>query len=267
MASPKISIAVRVRNEEAMLPYFLASLKKQLGVETAEIVFLDSGSTDNTRSLILDTQPSASVYTIEPTEFSFGETCNLMMRLTSAAHVLFFSGHVILSSQATLKDTIRHIEHLGNVSAYFRQIPCKVAGFSVYEQVFLSRAFPEMSAETPRIFKRFSNAGSVVSREHWNRIPFPPVIASEDGIWAARVAAAGLPVHYFSKISIEHSHNEPPQLVRKRVTINKLARYGPRPMPIRAAAAFVKYVALQTVYGENLGRAIRFAHAHGRAFM
>jgi GT2 family glycosyltransferase len=266
-ASPQLSIAVRVKNEAAMLPHFLNSLRQQPNINSAEIVFLDSGSTDDTRELILSASLPATLYSIHPSEFSFGATCNLMMTLTSGPHVAFFSGHVILRSPTTLLDAMRYISTLGNISAFFRQVPSVTAGFNAYEQVFLSSAFPEMRNETPLSFRRFSNAASIISRQHWLKVPFPDVIASEDGLWAAQVATLGLPIHYFSKIVIEHSHNESPQQIRKRVLINKIARFGVRKMPLRATASFIKYMALLSLKGEHPVRAFQFSRAHAGAFI
>ena len=266
-ASPQLSVAVRVKNEAPMLPYFLNSLRQQLNINSVELVFLDSGSTDNTLELILRGLPQAALYSIHPSEFSFGATCNLMMHITSAPYVAFFSGHVILRSPTTLLDAMSHINTLGNISAFLRQVPSPTAGFNAYEQVFLSTAFPDMRSQTPISFKRFSNAASIVSREHWLKVPFPDVIASEDGLWATRAAKLGLPIHYFPKILIEHSHNESPRQVRKRVQINKLARFGTRKMPLRAAASFIKYMALLSLKGEHPVRAFEFSAAHAGAFI
>lgn len=264
---PRLSIAVRVKNEAAMLPHFLNSLRQQLNINTAEIVFLDSGSTDGTRELILSASLPTTLYSIHPSEFSFGATCNLMMQVTSAPHVAFFSGHVILRSPTTLLDAMRHISTLGDISAFFRQVPSATAGFNAYEQVFLASAFPDIPNETSISFKRFSNAASIVSRQHWLKVPFPDVIASEDGLWAAQAASLELPIYYFPKIVIEHSHNESPQQVRKRVQINKVARFGNRKMPMRAAASFIKYMALLSLKGEHPLRAFEFSTAHAGAFI
>lgn len=260
---------VRVKNEAAYLHRLLESLRRQSIFSRLELIFLDSGSTDSTLDSLLGTD--CTVYQIASREFSFGETCNLLMALASAEICFFFSGHVIIESPDALSKAYEEIASGRASAGYFRQVPNPHCGASVYEIAFLRRNFPgpEGRGATGRqIVTRFSNAASVLSRRAWELLWFPDVIANEDALWAQEfLRRKSGAIAYFADLPVAHSHNESPDAVEKRVFINALARREGVRGVLRALAKFVPMMVALLASGARPGDAFRFARAHLRAYV
>ena len=267
LASPILSIVVRVKNEGQELPRFLASLELQTLIKDCEIIFLDSGSTDNTLDLI--SQLNCSIYSIDGREFSFGPTCNLLMELSKAEYVGFFSGHVVLSKENVLEEGYRMIAGEVSGAGYFRQLPNQLCGCNAYESAFLARRFPENPVNPLRVYKNnsFSNAASIISRAAWSDNPFDDVGASEDHLWAIRHLNKNRPLFYFPKLEILHSHNETPDQVFDRVRSNVRARYGEKRMYLKSAYFFVGVFLSVLRHGGEIAEALRYAKAHSMAYL
>ena len=94
VVNPDISICIRVKNESVFIEDFLKSLALQDSIHKIEVIIVDSGSTDDTLTILM--QYDVSIYEISPLEFSFGDSCNLIINLSSADIIYMFSGHVQL---------------------------------------------------------------------------------------------------------------------------------------------------------------------------
>jgi glycosyltransferase involved in cell wall biosynthesis len=263
-----LSIAVRVKNEISAIADFWDSLAQQTIFDQLEIVFLDSGSSDGTLDFL--NGKNCSVYQIDGSEFQFGETCNLMMELTTCNHVCFFSGHVSLQKADTLEYTVNFIKQKGNVSGYYRQVPNLKVGCSIYDKVFLKYNFPAyLDINDPVLQKdkpRFSNAASLVARAHWDVVKFENVIASEDAFWAEKGITIFEGIYYFHMYNVLHSHNESIASIKARVSINAKARFPEGVSLQKRLFMFLKvFVALFINTGQLIA-AIKYAYAHSSAY-
>jgi len=260
------SVLVRVRNEAKELPRFIESLRRQTVFEKIELIVLDSESTDGTLSAL--SSIDCSIYQIPKTEFSFGQTCNLLMALSTTEVNFFFSGHVCISSERALEmasdDMLAGHTHAG----FFRQIPNEVAGASVYDRVFLKVAFPSSHRGRLGNAARFSNAASVVSRRAWEMLWFPDVVFSEDALWATELASKfGWGTSYYAAYTVEHSHNDAPKDVEHRVLLNAIARRAGWRHVLLAVAKFPLMVALLAHGGAPVRKATEYAVAHVSAYL
>lgn len=263
----RLSIAVRVKNEIKWIGYFFASLKRQSFYEYLDIVVLDSGSTDGTLEFLI--KERCSLYTIDSSEFSFGETCNLMMQLTKCSHVLFFSGHVEIIDRLLAETVYNFIKSNGDLSGYFRQVPNEVVGCSIYDKVFLKYNFPSKDGKSPIYLNkrhRFSNAASIIARKHWDLVKFEKVIASEDAIWADEVVELFGGVYYFHHFDIKHSHNESFEDVERRVSINMRARFPGGISFQKRLIAFAKVFFALYINTFKFKESLGFASAHARGY-
>jgi hypothetical protein len=260
------SVLVRVRNEAKELPRFVESLRRQSVFEKLELIVLDSESTDATLSAFASV--NCSIYQIPKAEFSFGQTCNLLMALSTTEVNFFFSGHVCITSARALEvaaeDMLAGRTHAG----FFRQIPNEVAGASVYDRVFLQVAFPARERGQWRKATRFSNAASVVSRSAWEKLWFPDVVFSEDALWATKLASNfGWSPKYYAEYTVEHSHNDAPGDVEKRVLLNAIARRAGWRHVLVSVAKFPLMVGLLARGGAPIGKATQYAVAHVSAYL
>ena len=265
---PMISVLVRVKNEGKAIGAFLRSLKRQSIFDNIEVVFLDSGSTDDTISHL--TSFPASVFTIAPEEFSFGPTCNLICSLAHAPLHSLMSGHIELSSPDLLTSGMGALRAAGPLSAaYFRQIPNSVVGASSYERAYLRHAFPPGPALQYKASNQhsFSNAASLFRRDVWQKIPFPSAKASEDYLWAEELLAAGGKILYLPELCVLHSHNEQPHQIAHRVKINVDARVPTLKGWSRTAKYLIGVTGSCLLEGAGPFEAIRFGWAHASAYV
>jgi glycosyltransferase involved in cell wall biosynthesis len=266
--SPSISLGIRVKNEIAAISYFWESVKKQTYFNNLEIVFLDSGSTDGTIEFIK--RLNCNLYTIDSSEFSYGETCNLIMNLSTCEHVCLFSGHVILEDSTLLERLSNFLKTEPEISGYFRQIPNYKVGVTVYDSTFLKYKYPVHSGDQPLLVSSekngFSNAASLIYRRHWECIKFKNVVASEDYFWAKDVLANHLKIYYFDKLNIEHSHKETLDDIYKRVRINAKSRY-PQGISIKQMSViFTKVFFAIFLNSGSLRDSLKYANIHASAY-
>jgi glycosyltransferase involved in cell wall biosynthesis len=265
IAAPEYSIAIRVKNEAQRLPLLIESLcLSNTNFDEIELVFLDSGSTDETIKY-LDTI-NCSIYTISPDEFTYGDTCNLMIELCHGDYIIFLSGHVRIASYNIWKVLPLHLKDGDHCALRFRQVPSKELGCSLYEQCYLNRTFPEHNVLSHQN-KAFSNAASLVLRSAWHKVKFRNVIASEDYFWACDICSYGMKIKYASDIVIEHSHNEDKFKVYERVLLNKIARYGNTLKPYKTITTFIGIMFLMIKNGSSLLTAIEFSISHASAYL
>lgn len=261
-----LTLAIRIKNEGNHLKELLQSIYCQSLYDNTEIIFLDSGSTDNTFEIL--STVNCSIYTIKPAEFTFGDTCNLMLELASTDIVFFLSGHVILESNTCLEMAYNLISKHTNSAAYFRQIPNSMTGSNYYERAFLQRRFPHGKEDVILRGKNsFSNAASVINRSSWLDNKFDNVIASEDFLWAQRHIKLRRPLFYFSSINVMHSHDESPSAVRHRVRINKIARYGTKLQFFKSIYFFLGIFIIVLLQSWSFKESFVYAKAHSLAYL
>ncbi len=263
--APLLSVLVRCYNEIGALASFWESLKRQTLFDRLEIVVLDSGSTDGSLDHML-LQP-CTIYQIPASSFNFGSSCNQLMQLSSAPFAMFLSAHVLVE-QPNAAEQVIELLHSGSLrAAYFRQVPNAILGFNAYEAAFLKRRFPSGN-EPKRLLKpgSFSNAASVLTREAWLRLPFPEIHGSEDNRWAREFLDIGGELFYLPHLQVQHSHNESPAEVFRRVRLNVLAR-GNAGSYFRAIYLFAGVTAQTLRAGGTFKEAVQFAWNHARAYL
>lgn len=263
---PFISLAIRVKNESKGIEAFWTSLINQTYFNYCEIVFLDSGSSDNTLKFIQ--KLNCTIYTVKAEEFNFGSSCNLMMQLTTCAYTCFFSGHTVLQDNSMLEKAVRFIKD-NDISGYFRQIPNPQYGFSDYDQSFLKYRFPTSQKKNPIRVKRnhsFSNAASIICRKHWEAVQFEQKWFGEDKVWADEINKMGFSLYYFHQSNVMHSHNDSYNDVYNRVIQSAMANFPEGIGPIKRVPIFLKVFTAIFLTSGKFFTSLKFARAHTRAY-
>lgn len=263
----KICYLVRTKNEAEWIGAFLDSLQSQERVDNSLLIFLDSGSTDNTLDLARLYKRPSCCFKIDASEFSFGDTCNLLIEMAPSEYVAFLSAHVILCNAWCMAAGLAEFLDETVAAVSFRQIEHRGIGASIYEDIFLKLTFPALCSKR-NVFPSypFSNAGSMLRKIAWAQVAFRSVVASEDALWARDIVNMGWCVLYLPNVIIEHSHNERPSDVYKRVRINKIARYGATPQLNKFLMYFIVIYILLLFNRESLGRCFKYAYAHSAAY-
>ena len=211
LSGQQVSVVIPVLNAQRWLPGLLAGLLEQRPHPPAEILLLDSQSTDQTVEIA---RRQAGVRVIPVASFSHGGTRNLGAR--EARHEVL----VLMTQDARPADPhwlAALLEPLADpqvAATYSRQVPQPDA--SPMEQHFLATHFPaepavrqagDAGAELGLEQVFFSNVSAAIRRDLLLRHPFDEtLIMSEDQQVSRDLIQAGHRIVYAPKSVVVHSH-------------------------------------------------------------
>ncbi len=209
----RLSIIILTKNGGPQFQEVLTGLFSCTGIEQAEVIVIDSGSTDQTLDYARR-YPQIRVHSISPREFGHGRTRNLGARLAHGDILLYL---VQDATPATPDFLLRLTAPLANrevAATYGRQVPRVTA--NPVEQFFLHATYPDFPQT--RAFEAsqgltirsifFSNVCSAIRRSVWKRVPFDEqLIMSEDQQWAKEALLQGYSIVYEPAAAVFHSHN------------------------------------------------------------
>jgi glycosyltransferase involved in cell wall biosynthesis len=213
----KASIVIRCKNEERMIGAVLEQVFAQQLYAPYEVVVLDSGSQDQTLSIVR--QFPVRLETITPQQFTFGFALNHGAQLARGQYVVFLSAHCLPRDRTWLRDLLQPLETEPMVAAtYGRQEPFK--GVNPFEELELERSFALTNGTPARA--HFSNANSALRRELVLQHPFDEVVeGGEDFLWAYLLPSPYM-VQYVDSASVFHSHPPSLQYWRQRAYVEGL---------------------------------------------
>lgn len=205
------SIVIRAYNEEKHLGRLLQGIKQQT-VKDAEIILVDSGSTDST--VAIAESFGARVVRIASAEFTFGRSLNLGVREARREWIVIASAHVYPVYPDWLETLLRPFEDERIALTYGKQRGPAFAKFS--EQQIFHQWYPDESK--PRQQTAFcNNANAAIRKSLWEQNPYDETLTGlEDLAWARRVQELGYHIAYVAEAEIIHVHNETPRAVYNR---------------------------------------------------
>lgn len=210
-ARPAVSVVIPVRNAAPWLPALLQRLDAQRPDPPADIVLVDSGSTDGTIGLA-SAHPRVRLFRVE--RFSHGGARNLGIAEARGDIAALLTQDALPADDGWLARLTAPLADPQVAGVYARQIPRPVA--SPMERFFLSYWFPEgaavrrtHTAPSPPVYPAtlFSNVSSAARRETWRRFPFDEgLLMGEDQQFARDALCAGLAIVYEPAAVVIHSH-------------------------------------------------------------
>ena len=211
--NPKLSIVMLTKNGGPLFAEVLAGLFACDGIAEAEVLVIDSGSTDKTLEYVAE-YPQIRVHKISPSEFGHGRTRNLGVRMTTGDTVVFLVQDATPAAADFLTRLTAPVIEEGFAGTYGRQLPRPWT--NRIEKIFLEHTYPnrrevrvglkEDELGIKDIF--FSNVCSAIRREILEQTPFDEsLIMSEDQLWAKQVLLAGHKILYEPAATVFHSHN------------------------------------------------------------
>lgn len=211
----RISIIFRALNEEKWFADALAACRAQdlSGTEhEAEILLVDSGSTDRTLDIARD--HGVRVVHIKKHEFTFGRSLNLGCDAASGDILVFISAHCIPAHDRWLANLVAPVAAGEADYAYGRQVGHDVSRFS--EKQIFAKYFPDHD-KCPQEDYFVNNANSAIRRDVWERYRFcEKATGLEDMVLGKALHADGGRIGYIADAPVIHIHEETLSQTRRR---------------------------------------------------
>ncbi|MBM2811296.1 MAG: glycosyl transferase [Chloroflexi bacterium] len=197
---------IRAKNEARDIGETLATVFRQKGVGTFEVIVVDSGSTDGT----LDIARSFPVRVVQipPERFTYGRALNVGIAEATGDIVVSLSAHSLPASDEWLKQILAPFRDPSIGGVYGRHMPRRNVGTLELFGMHLSG----VASSKPRRQERdmmFSNANGAFRRALVVEHPFDETLpGAEDLAWADWIERQGWAVYYEPRAAVFHSHGE-----------------------------------------------------------
>ena len=206
------TVVIPTRNAGQRFFDLLDSLQTQT-LKPAQIIIIDSGSTDETREAAKSR--NCEVITINRTDFDHGTTRNLAVSNVKSEFVVFLTQDATPFDEHMIDKLIKPMQANANIAiCYGRQLPRPSAG--PLERFAREFSYPAKSILKTKNdiealgLKTFfcSNCCSAVRRSIFNKLGGfeNNVIVNEDMQFAARAVFKGYFVYYSAEAKVYHSH-------------------------------------------------------------
>jgi rhamnosyltransferase len=207
-----VSIILLTKNGEQYLRSLLAGLLSQTLIDLAEVIVIDSGSSDKTLSIIGEF-PAVQLFQIPEEEFGHGKTRNFGASIARGEFLVYVPQDATPIDCDWLEKLLLPFADSRVVGTFGRQIPRVDA--SAMERFFLLNTYHDKSlvkflddgdeVSLARCF--FSTVSGAIRASVWADHPFrEDIIMSEDQAWAKDVMLLGRGIAYESSARVLHSH-------------------------------------------------------------
>ncbi|MBL8898907.1 MAG: glycosyltransferase family 2 protein [Planctomycetes bacterium] len=216
---PRVSICIPTLNGGTEFLGVLAKIARQDYTPRAELVVIDSGSTDGTAEAA--ERAGAKMLRIDKRQFNHGKARNLAIAASSGEILALLTQDAEPQDEHWLAALVSAFQDPRVAGAYARQVPrpdCSPlikwrleqwnAGRTQRAvQELASREEYERLAPLERLARcAFDDVSSAVRRSAWERFPFEERKFGEDVAWCKRVLLAGERVVFEPGAVVIHSH-------------------------------------------------------------
>jgi rhamnosyltransferase len=209
----QISVVVRAHNDAAFIRDTLSMLTEQTVADRMEILFFDDNSTDGTLE-IAKTFPSVTIVPWDGLPYNPPRVLNRALDTARGEFVVFNNSDAIPQSRDAVERLVAPLRDPSVGAVYGNQLPRPDAFPLVRKDN--ERAFGDGTVAATWEFM-FSLVFSGVRADTARQFRFDSKFQySEDIEWAHRIRASGLRIVYVPEAAVEHSHNYPPDALRKR---------------------------------------------------
>ena len=215
-----VSVFIPTKNAGPLFRDTLESLKAQKYEGEIDLVFVDSGSTDDTIKMALEY--GATVKSILPQEFNHGLTRNLGIEMASGEIIILLSQDAVPGDEYLVQNFVKIFEDPQVAGAYARQVPREDADIltkrnlnngltgRMPEEIRWIKnwnAYKKLTPMQRHLLYNFDDVCSAIRKSVWQSIPFRANDFGEDIDWSQQVLEAGWKIAYWPKSFVIHSHN------------------------------------------------------------
>lgn len=226
------SIVIPTKNGGSLFTRALEGLQKQRIWGSAELIVIDSGSTDGTIDAARNA--GAKVIEIQPEDFNHGATRDYGISLASCEVVVLMVQDAVPNDSNLLEAILQTFNDSEVAGVYVRQIPQPDADLLTKRNLnnwLTGRDEPEIrqikskewyDALPPMekyFFCNFDNVCSAIRKSVWQTNKFGQIDFGEDIDWAERVLKSGKKIVYQPDVMVVHSHDRPLSYEYKRTYI------------------------------------------------
>lgn len=243
-----ISIVIPTKNAGPDFEFTLEKIKNQKGVKKAEIVIIDSGSTDGTQALA--EKYGAGFYSIKPEEYNHGSTRNIGAEKVSGDYVLFMVQDAIPAGDRWLYCMAKALNSDAKIAAVTcRQLPrCDsdlFACFSLWNHyraldfandkiTCLDGKLNDLSPLEKRKLAGIEDTCCLIRKDVFDQLKYKDLQYAEDLDLGLRLIGQKYKIAFLYSVGVIHSHNRSPIYFIKRAYVdNKLLpgilSYHPQP--------------------------------------
>ena len=196
MSTPAATFIVRAKDKRDTIEATLESIRAQ--TVPAELIVVDSGSTDGTRALAA--RFADRILDIPPGAFSYGGALNLGAAAAGAGVHAALSAHCVLPDAGWLARALEYYDDPGVAATNGERTdpegrPLELPLLQTHDD---ARRHPGWG---------FSNHASTWRAETWRAFPFDErLVACEDKQWAFRVLGAGWRIAYDPGLFVSGGH-------------------------------------------------------------
>ena len=195
----KVSIIIRVRNEEKWITSCLRSVFSQ-NYKNYEVIIVNNNSNDNTIKNI----KNFNIKIVNIKNFLPGKAINYGIKKSVGKIIVCLSGHCIPKDKYWLGSLIKDLKDKKIAGVYGRQEPLSFSNPNDKRDLVLTFGLDKKIQKKDYFFH---NANSAFRKDIWLRFPFNEKITNiEDREWGKRVVNDGLKIIYEPKASVYHYH-------------------------------------------------------------
>ena len=205
--SLQVSVVIRAKNEAGFIGQTLEAVFGQSGIDSLEVLVVDSGSTDSTLDLVA--RFPVQLIQIPPESFTYGRALNFGIQAARGPYVVSLSAHSLPADPFWLVNLLRSFSQPLVAGVFGRQIPRSNATILELAGMWMS-GVTGREARLRSDHPMFSNANSAFRRSLWLTTPFDETVrGGEDLAWARTVQSQGYLIAYEPAAAVFHSHGEP----------------------------------------------------------
>lgn len=233
---PTVSVIIPVKNEALKIRACIDGILLQT-VPVIEIIVIDSGSTDDTRT-ILQTYPQVTLIEIPATSFNHGETRNLGSQMARGEFLLFTVGDARPFNQNWIEELLNGFIDEEVVAVCGQQVvphemdknPIEwfrpISSPELIRYQFKSKAiFEALSPVQKKNMCGWDDVNAIYRKSIMQVIPFRKTSYCEDAIWARDAIINGHAIVYQQKARVYHYHLVDSEFVFKRNFTTMYFRY------------------------------------------